>query len=353
MIVRGFRYQVRQFVHYNNEIPVYDVLVLQYVHKSESANKHRLSGIVTTMMAAEETRAEPSTTASSTYSNNHLPLELIHPSPIPCKVPDHLCPRNEANELVKINGLRYYRNFYSPTEQAELLAAIYTHPWQKILARRQQFYGEVYYHTNYRNTLLQPNHRRRHHHADADADADAEITNEPEEVERETPLSLNMDGLLTFLAPKCQAFFGDDVGFPSQILVNEYLNNLGIASHYEDFHAFGPIILTLSLVSPVYMTLKKPKVRTNHCHEYWDIQKILLEPGSLLVMEDEARNDYRHGISKYKWVILDGQEPICRDAEYRRVSVTMRHLLQTRRKVDVMEDESSGWRYRASSGEES
>ena len=251
-------------------------------------------------------------------------VEISHPSLKPCTVPDELCPRNEANELVRINGLRYYRNFYSDSEQEELLTAIYEHPWQKILARRQQFYGEVYYHTNYRNKRLQPG-----------------------EKEEETPFSLDLNGLLPFLAPKCQTFFGEQ-GFPSQILVNEYLNNLGIASHFEDYNSFGPIILTLSLVSPVYMTLKKPKVRTNQCHEYWDIQKILLEPGSLLILEDEARNDYRHGISKYKWVYIDGHEPICRDANYRRVSVTMRHLLQTRRKVDTAEDESGGWRYRAS-----
>lgn len=273
---------------------------------------------------SEATAAPPDTNGT-----NHCDCsveEIPHPSPpnASCTIPDEHCPRNDANEIVRINGLRYYKNFYSVDEQAELLAAIYEQPWQKILARRQQFYGEVYYHTNYRNKLLQPGQTE----------------------QEETPFSLDMSRLQPFLAPKCQAFFGEQ-GFPSQILVNEYLNNLGIASHFEDFNSFGPIILTLSLVSPVYMTLKKPKLRTNQCHEYWDIQKILLEPGSLLIMEDEARHDYRHGISKYKWVFIDGQEPICRDADYRRVSITMRHLLQTRRKVETTEDESGGWRYRA------
>ena len=270
-----------------------------------------------------------------------LHLHITHPSTEPCLVDDELCPRNEANELVKINGLRYYRNFLSPDEQELLLNVIYEHPWQKILARRQQFYGEVYYHTSYKNKVLQPGKK-------PDATPNTEVIHDEEAKTNDVqPCSLDIDDLLPHVAPKCHEFFGKE-GFPSQILVNEYLNNLGIASHFEDYDAFGPIVLTLSLVSPIYMTLKKPKLRTNGCHEYWDIQKILLEPGSLLILEDEARFEYRHGISKYKWVYVDGQEPICRDQTYRRVSLTMRHLLQTRRKVDRVEDESHGWRYRDS-----
>lgn len=262
-------------------------------------------------------------------SSSSLPVHINHPSTKPCTVPDELCPRNDANEIVRINGLKYYKNFYSPEEQEELLTAIYEQPFQKILARRQQFYGEVYYHTCYKNKLLQPG--REH---------------DDEKKEVEPIVSLNMADLAPHLEPKCGAFFGTD-GFPTQILVNEYKNNLGIASHFEDYDAFGPIILTLSLVSPIYMTLKKPKRRTNDCTEYWDIQKILLEPGSLLVMEDEARMEYRHGISKYKWINIPGQEPICRSEDYKRVSITMRHLFSTRRQVEkVEEDESDDWRYR-------
>jgi alkylated DNA repair dioxygenase AlkB len=271
-----------------------------------------------------------------------LPLHITHPSPEPCLVDDELCPRNEANEVVKIHGLRYYRNFLSRDEQELLLNVIFDHPWQKILARRQQFYGQVYYHTSYKNKLLQPGKRQETTPTEGVADHDNDTPTKDDVL----PFSLNIEDLLPHVA-KCEEFFGEE-GFPSQILVNEYLNNLGIASHFEDYDAFGPIVLTLSLVSPIYMTLKKPKLRTNDCHDYWDIQKILLEPGSLLILQGEARFDYRHGISKYKWVHVQGQEPICRDDTYRRVSLTMRHLLQTRRKVDRIEDESTGWRYRDS-----
>jgi hypothetical protein len=69
---------------------------------------------------------------------------------------------------------------------------------------------------------------------------------------------------------------------PTQVLVNEYRNNLGIASHFEDFQAFGDVIVTISLLNPIYMTLKKPVEPTNACNVYQDIVKILLRTGSLL-----------------------------------------------------------------------
>lgn len=152
---------------------------------------------------------------------------------------------------------------------------------------------------------------------------------------------------------------------------------MGIASHFEDVNAFGPIIVTISLIQPVYMTLKRPVEKTNGCEDYHDIVKILLEPGSLLVMKDDARYEYRHGIGKSKWVhYFDdgvgsradtatsnrrdegsgnlvssvsasgdataskrGQVSLRRDDSYRRVSLTIRHLLRTRRKVEGVADE--------------
>lgn len=256
---------------------------------------------------------------SEQLSNPKLPLHIEHPSSRDCTTPDELCPRNEANEPVRVHGLSYYKDFLSPKEQEDLLKGIYDQPFQKLIARRQQFYGELYYHTSHKNKFLQP-----------------------DDDEKETPRSLDLVAIQPHLEAKCKPFFGD-AGFPSQVLVNEYRNNLGIASHFEDFGAFGPVILTLSLVNPIYMTLKKPLMRTNGCDEYHEIHKVLLEPGSLLVMEGDARFDYRHGISKYKWMRIPGrEEPIHRGESFRRVSITVRHLLQTRRQVDEVEDESKG-----------
>ena len=66
-------------------------------------------------------------------------------------------PRDEDGNLIKhVPGLEYYPDFLSPQEQEELLALIDANPWQEgVIARRQQFYGEVYYHTSFKSKVLQ------------------------------------------------------------------------------------------------------------------------------------------------------------------------------------------------------
>ena len=216
-----------------------------------------------------------------------------------------------AAKTPEIPGLEYYPDFLSAADQLELLRIIDSNPWKSFIAKRQQFYGDIYFHTSFKHKEAQP--------------------------EGDDLVGLDMQ-FMTTLKEKCENFFGSD-GWPSQVLVNEYRNNMGIASHFEDFDAFGDIILTISLNNPLYMTLKKPVERTNECSDYLDVQKVLLEPGSLLVMKDVARNEYRHGIGASKWVDWKGQR-IKRDDSYRRVSLTVRHLLTTRRKVAVSEDET-------------
>ncbi|OEU06259.1 hypothetical protein FRACYDRAFT_201639, partial [Fragilariopsis cylindrus CCMP1102] len=270
------------------------------------------------------------------------------------------------------------------------------------IARRQQFYGEMYYHTAFKSKVLQ-------------GASGATSTNE----------NSNMMKWLNKTMP-----YFEEEGLhekPTQVLINEYKNNMGIASHFEDIDSFGPMICTISLIAPIYMTLKKPTTNdasnstnsnTNACDVYDDVVKILLEPGSLLIMKSDARYKYRHGIGKYKWITIpttesksesnsvDGDETdgndndnendnddnnqnknadqsssptplpsskddnsdgttstnkktntsnstntdnnvrnirrIKRDDSYRRVSVTIRHLLSTRRKVyHENEDESN------------
>ena len=44
-------------------------------------------------------------------------------------------------------GLRYYPDFLTPAEERRLLEIIDAQPWSKVFRRRQQFYGEIYYHT--------------------------------------------------------------------------------------------------------------------------------------------------------------------------------------------------------------
>lgn len=256
---------------------------------------------------------------------------------------------DNGKPVTHIDGLAYYPNFLGQLQQEELLEMIYSNPWQNIIARRQQFYGQVYYHTSYKDKDLQP----------------SEPTQKQQPRQQRQPQQKHNHGLdINAVMPwleLCRPFF-PGMELPSQVLVNEYRNNLGIASHFEDVHAFGPIILTISLVSPIYMTLKRPTEKTNGCSSYTDICKILLEPGSLLVMERDARYEYRHGISKYKRFTIpppshhpttttttaaaeagetstSSPRVIHRDDAYRRVSLTIRHILDTRRHVPKEDDE--------------
>jgi alkylated DNA repair dioxygenase AlkB len=257
-------------------------------------------------------------------------------------------PLSESGEPVThIKGLEYYPLFFSSQEQEQLLQLIDGQPWQTgVIARRQQFYGEIYYHTSFQSSKLQPTTANGNN--DNCGDYDATSSASPPlfpatEQKQQEGISLQSSGMQYWLE-RTRCFFPDTL--PTQVLVNEYRNNLGIASHFEDFEAFGDVIVTISLVNPVYMTLKMPTERTNACDTYNDVVKILLEPGSLLVMRQDARFHYRHGIGKSKWVHVPasaagGPLSIKRDDSYRRISLTIRHLLKTRRQVSRQEDEQN------------
>merc|ERR1712151_484509 len=84
-------------------------------------------------------------------------------------------------------------------------------------------------------------------------------------------------------------FGRDREQFPTQILVNEYLENFGISSHFEDEEAFGAVIATISLLSPIFMSLEKPREHNNSCQDLECELKVLLEPRSLFVMSEDCR----------------------------------------------------------------
>lgn len=303
-------------------------------------------------------------------------------------------PRDENGNFVRhVHGLEYYRNFLSLDEQTEVLDLLYSNPWQEgVIARRQQFYGEVYYHTSFKSKILQGCSSSSNSNSSIGHEENEMASNDTELRQKEnknttnsSPLqqakikplkgngiSIDDSGMRKWL-DKTMPFFEQEglMEAPTQVLINEYRNNMGIASHFEDFDAFGPVIVTISLISPVYMTLKKPTTQPkpdgsdntniNACDSYDDVVKILLEPGSLLIMKDDARFKYRHGIGKYKWINLPPSQELSqceafsldiaeavststrrikRDDSYRRVSLTIRHLKSTRRTVRSSEDES-------------
>eukprot|EP01083_Nonionella_stella_P165157 548810_1 len=130
--------------------------------------------------------------------------------------------------------------------------------------------------------------------------------------------------------------YNDHSNYPDQVLVNEYIGNMGISTHFDDFDAFGDVITSLSLINPVYMTLQYPNELNNHCTDLKPNGRVrvLLEPRSLLVMKDDLRYKWRHGITKHKLVFLPQDKGILkRDDNYRRLSATIRKLGKGRKRV--------------------
>jgi len=99
-----------------------------------------------------------------------------------------------------------------------------------------------------------------------------------------------------------------------QLIVNEYLPGQGIAPHI-DRASFDNEIISISLGSACAMTFSK--LGSHH------IYSLLLEAGDLLLIRDQARHQWRHGIEARKTDQWQGKK-IRRG---RRVSLTFRRVL--------------------------
>ena len=66
------------------------------------------------------------------------------------------------------------------------------------------------------------------------------------------------------------------MSYPTQILVNEYRMMDGIATHFEDEDAFGPIIATISLLGPTMMVMQRPKNHDNDSLDLLEQTKVFL-----------------------------------------------------------------------------
>ena len=213
-------------------------------------------------------------------------------------------------------GLRYIRDFVTCSEEEELVAITEQGDWLSHLIRAQQFFGLVYYQTRHDMASLQP----------------ASL-----EMQQGRPLS----DLPSWLLPR---LIGTGVFVPgelNQVAVNRYTGTTGIAAHVEDPHSFGPNLATLSLLQPVQMTLsvaseaKNSKELPGDGIDHGNWVKVLLEPRSLLVLQGESRYAYRHGIRRSRLVRLRDGTELKRAADYCRISLTFRQLLETRRMVQV------------------
>lgn len=184
-------------------------------------------------------------------------------------------PTVAAGEIPAIPGLRYVADYVSETVERELVAAIDGMPWNTEWKRRRQPYGDGY--GNIGNAPPLP--------------AWAERLGE----------RMLVEGITS------NAF--------DQMLVNEYEPGQGISLH-RDYEPYGRTVVSLSLLSHCVMDFHHVASGQKAC--------LLLEPRSLLVLSDEARYDWEHGIAARKRDVWQGM-PFDRG---RRLSVTYRFRIE-------------------------
>jgi alkylated DNA repair dioxygenase AlkB len=98
-----------------------------------------------------------------------------------------------------------------------------------------------------------------------------------------------------------------------QMLVNEYLPGQGISLH-RDYEPYDRTVVSLSLLSACRMDFRRTADGRR--------ESMVLAPRSLLVLSDEARYEWEHGIARRKSDIVNGR----RMPRSRRLSVTFRSL---------------------------
>jgi alkylated DNA repair dioxygenase AlkB len=178
----------------------------------------------------------------------------------------------DPSDIPQIPGLSYLPGYITVEEETLLAQAIDAEPWDTTWERRRQPYGWSY--------------------------------GKGEDLARPIPT------WGTRLAERMHAEGLSERMF-DQMLVNEYLPGQGIAMHC-DYQPFDRTVASLSLLTACVMDFRHVD----------DSQRasLLLEPRSLLILSDEARYKWQHGIARRKndrWHDLS-------IARRRRLSVTFR-----------------------------
>jgi alkylated DNA repair dioxygenase AlkB len=179
-------------------------------------------------------------------------------------------------DLPAIPGLQYLPEFVTTTEELALVSAIDRATWDTSWDRRRQPYGASYGNKN----------------------SAAEIRPIPSWVD--------------FLLDRLEMHDMTKLRF-DQMLVNEYMPGQGIAMH-QDYRPFDRTVVSISLLAPCVMEFRHPAEARR--------ESLLLERRSLLVLSDEARYDWQHGIARrkndrWKGVVIP---------RARRISITFRTL---------------------------
>lgn len=125
---------------------------------------------------------------------------------------------------------------------------------------------------------------------------------------------------------------------PNHVLVNEYLAGQGIMPHL-DGSLFYPTITTISVASHTVLKFLEPN-QDDSVMAATPVFSFLLEPRSLLILQDKLFSYYLHCIEEVKHDVLDDSVvnlDLCSDGYVRgstisretRISLTIRHVPKT------------------------
>ncbi len=183
----------------------------------------------------------------------------------------------------KINGLEIYFDFISETEEKDLISKIDNNKWLLDLKRRVQHYGFKY---DYRSRKI---------------DKTFYIGEIPSWMEFLSKRLLER-GIINFI--------------PDQAIVNEYIDDQGIAPHIDCEPCFGDVIISISLNSQCVMNFERePNSQNKH--------SLLLTPRTLVVMKGESRYNWYHGIPNRK----TDEFNFLKHKRGRRISITFRKVI--------------------------
>lgn len=195
----------------------------------------------------------------------------------------HITPK-----ITDIKGLRYVRNFITKQEHDYLLQQIDTSIWLDDLKRRVQHYGYKY------------DYKRRN------IDLSMKIGELPSWA-LQIANKMYEEGLINYL--------------PDQVIVNEYQVGQGISSHIDCEPCFEDTIISLSLGSACVMDFVHKDDKDQKLHK-------LLEPCSLVILQEEVRYNWLHGIKPNRTDNYNGRKI----ARQRRVSLTFRKVILNEKK---------------------
>jgi alkylated DNA repair dioxygenase AlkB len=197
------------------------------------------------------------------------------------KMDDELTLENAS----KIGGLKLYFEFITKGEEKKLLEYVDQSEWLTDLKRRVQHYGYKY---DYRARRIDK-------------------------------------GFYIGKIPKWMDFLGQRLlerniidFLPDQAIVNEYVNDQGIAAHIDCEPCFGDTVISISLGGQCVFNFQK---EINYKEE--DKIPLLLCPRTLVVMTKESRYEWYHGIPERKSDKFNGQIR----KRKRRISITFRKVI--------------------------